>query len=79
MLKGNTGTSDMRNIMKKWQQKHATTGDIRSSKVPLKNKFRLLDKKPFTMHSPRGTSNIPASPRDLQNSLIVSDMNQRDY
>ena len=76
MLKGNTGASDMRNIMKKWQQKNATMNDVRSTKVPRKNKFTLLDKKPFTMHSPRG---VPASPRDLQNSLIVSDMNQREY
>ena len=78
MLKGNTGASDMRNIMKKWQQKNATMNDVRTTKVPRKNKFTLLDKKPFTMHSPRGVMNIPASPRDLQNSLIVSDMNQRE-
>ena len=79
MLKGNTGANDMRNIMKKWHQKNSTMNDVRSTKVPRKNKFTLQDKKPFTMHSPRGVTNIPASPRDLQNSLIVSDMKQREY
>ena len=77
MLKGNTGVSDMRNIMKKWHKKNASVSNVGPTKAHPKNKYTLQDKKSLTVQSPRDTRIIPPSPKDLLSSLKITDMKQK--